>query len=297
MKGTPLASQGQIDLFKQSFREEAREALVDLESALLELNNEPANRGLVDRVFRGLHTLKGSGAMFGFEALAAFTHDLETAFDEVRNDRLQIGTELIDLTLAALDLMPAMLQSDSRENLAAGAPACAALIEKVRRIAGIHEPSPEAGSSKPSSVHVQQAAGPQFVRHIQFAPGPDLLLCGANPLLLLQELRQMGGLSIRASMAAVPALADIDPERCYVTWEMALATTAGLEAIRDVFIFVEDSCQLSIEPAGDDNVASGQAGERVDKALEEGRVSPARTSPLLKRAALSSSPMKAMLAW
>ena len=49
-------------------------------------------------------------------------------------------------------------------------------------------------------------------------------------------------------MAAVPPLAELDPERCYVSWEMALATSAGRDAIRDVFIFVGDSCELSIEP-------------------------------------------------
>jgi len=151
----------------------------------------------------------------------------------------------------------AMLQSDSRENLAAGAPACAALIEKVRRIAGIHEPSPEAGSSKPSSVHVQQAAGPQFVRHISLLQ--DLICCCAGQSSASPSRVATDGRALHSRQhGAVPALADIDPERCYVTWEMALATTAGLEAIRDVFIFVEDSCQLSIEPAGDDNVASGR---------------------------------------
>jgi two-component system chemotaxis sensor kinase CheA len=89
-----MESIGNPELFKQSFREEAREILVDLEAALLELNENPADLELVGRIFRGLHTIKGSGAMFGFDQLAAFTHNLETAFDEVRNGRLAVGTEL-----------------------------------------------------------------------------------------------------------------------------------------------------------------------------------------------------------
>ena len=104
----PIA--GNADQFKQSFREEAREILVDLESALLELNENRTDLELVGRVFRALHTLKGSGAMFGFEKLAAFTHNLETAFDQVRNGRLLIDGELIDLTLAALDQIRAMVE-------------------------------------------------------------------------------------------------------------------------------------------------------------------------------------------
>src|SRR5208283_4717625 len=97
------------DQFKQSFREEAREILVDLESALLELNESRGDSELVSRVFRALHTIKGSGSMFGFEELAAFTHNLENAFDEVRNDRLRITPELVNLSLAALDQIKAML--------------------------------------------------------------------------------------------------------------------------------------------------------------------------------------------
>ena len=77
-----------------------------------------------------------------------------------------------------------------------------------------------------------------------------MLLQAPIPLLLLRELGQLGGLSVRASMAAVPPLGELDPERCYVSWEMVLATAAGRDAIRDVFIFVEDSCELTIEPDG-----------------------------------------------
>ena len=93
------------DQFKQAFREEGREVLVDLESALLELNDNRADQELVGRVFRALHTLKGSGAMFGFEDMATFTHNLETAFDEVRNGRLadQLGADRSDAFGAGSD--------------------------------------------------------------------------------------------------------------------------------------------------------------------------------------------------
>src|SRR5579863_2603698 len=95
---------------KQSFREEARDILSDLESALLELSENRNDTALLARIFRGLHTIKGSGAMFGFESLAAFTHDLETAFDLLRNGQLETSSELIDLTLSALDQIKAMLE-------------------------------------------------------------------------------------------------------------------------------------------------------------------------------------------
>ena len=85
--------------------------------------------------------------------------------------------------------------------------------------------------------------------HVHFAPGADLMRTGADPFLLLRELGQMGGPAVRASLAAVPPLRELDAERCYVSWEVVLATAADRDAIRDVFIFVDDCCELAIEPA------------------------------------------------
>jgi two-component system, chemotaxis family, sensor kinase CheA len=262
------------DQFKQSFREEAREVLVDLEAALLELNESRTDMELVGRVFRALHTIKGSGSMFGFEELAAFTHNLETAFDQVRNGRLQINSELIDLTLAALDQIRAMLEEGTGAE-PADAAACAVILTKVRQLAGIEENNVAGAKAAMQSASPGARVSQVQTWHVHFAPGPDMMLNGTNPLLLLKELRQLGGLSVKASMALVPPIAELDPERCYVTWDMVLATTAGRDAIRDVFIFVADSCELTIEP--DLGTAQGatqeglNAGEVTARALEEPR--------------------------
>ena len=236
----------QVDRFKQSFREEAREILVELESALLELNGNPHDLELVGSVFRALHTLKGSGSMFGFDELAAFTHHLETAFDEVRNGRLQIDSELIDLALAARDQIKAMLEQDSA---LAGTDnsVCENILTKVRQITG--RADSHKGVTEPKQAPPVEVNGIACDWRIRFAPGPELMLNGADPLLLLRELAQLGNLRVTASMAAVPPFCELEPERCYVSWEMVLTTAAGRDAIRDVFIFVEDLCELTIEPA------------------------------------------------
>ena len=275
--------------FKQSFREEAREVLTELEAALLELNENPSDTELVSRIFRGLHTIKGSGAMFGFERLAAFMHDLETAFDQVRSGRMETSAELIDLTLAALDQIPAMLEEGAAGAAPVDAAACAAILSSVRKLAAIEE-RPDAANKDAAKKSAAAPAAPPAQAgaienwHIRFAPGPDLMRYGANPSLLLRELRQLGELSARAILDAVPALSEIDPERCYAWWEMDLATGAGREAIRDVFIFVEDMCELSIEAA--DHAAPAAAktspssdAEMTARALAEGRAaSPGRRS-------------------
>jgi two-component system chemotaxis sensor kinase CheA len=242
-----VSNAGNLDLFKQSFREEAREILVDLESALLELNEDRSDGELVSRVFRGLHTIKGSGSMFGFEQLADFTHDLETAFDAVRNGRLEITGKLVDLTLDALDQIKAMLEeSDAAE--ASVVARRAQLLAEVRHFAGTQAvPAPEV---KTEGSPRGGGNGAEDLREwrVEFVPGPEFLKDGSNPLLLLRELGQLGGLSVRAVIETIPPLEELDPERCYVWWEMVLSTSAGADAVRDVFIFVEQNCELKIEP-------------------------------------------------
>src|SRR5579863_5138799 len=171
------------DQFKQSFREEAREILIDLESALLELNENRADAELIGRVFRALHTIKGSGSMFGFEELAAFTHNLETAFDQVRNGKLAIDSELIDLTLAALDQIRAMVEENPEAP--ADRDACSSILSSVRKLAHLEDfvatqPAGNPSTASPANPDVApesspgDSAGTLREWHVRFAPGPDL---------------------------------------------------------------------------------------------------------------------------
>jgi two-component system chemotaxis sensor kinase CheA len=262
-----VASAGSAEQFKQSFREEAREILVDLEAALLELNENREDQELVSRVFRALHTIKGSGAMFGFEGLAVFTHNLENAFDEVRNGRLQVTAELVDLTLSALDQIRAMLEE--REG-SAESEICAGILAKVRRLTG-NANQPRQAAKAAGTQQAAACGGPVLQWGIHFAPGPEFLLNGSNPLLLFAELRQMGGLSVRAAMEMIPPLEEIDPERCYISWEMVLAAARDRDAVHDVFIFVEDSCELRIEPIAGAETSTAALRDAAAQALAEPR--------------------------
>ncbi|MGB6869237.1 MAG: chemotaxis protein CheA, partial [Acidobacteriaceae bacterium] len=244
------------EAFRAAFREEAREILVDLEASLLELNERPEDAELVGRVFRALHTIKGSGAMFGFDDLAAFTHNLENAFDEVRKGRLAVTPKLVDLALSALDQIRAMVEAEAGE-IATDPALCAKILERVRTVTGATEPPGGGGAAAQTSEPRESAEYESDTREtsqerrwrILFAPGPELMQNGADPLLLLRELGEMGTLVAQALTEALPPLEEIDPVRCYARWEMTLTTEASLDAIRDVFIFVEDACELTLEPA------------------------------------------------
>ena len=86
---------------------------------------------------------------------------------------------------------------------------------------------------------------------IRFKPDADIFASGTNPLLLLAELKEMGDCSIMAKSENIPELSEYDAEKCYTSWDIILTTLADEKEVRDVFIFVEDKCQLSIEPVFD----------------------------------------------
>jgi len=236
------------DKFKQAFIEEARDILVELESSLLELNENRTDRELVGRVFRAMHTIKGSGGMFGFDKLAAFVHNLENAFDEVLNNRLAVSSELVNLSLSALDQIKAMLQEAVGQGQASDE-VCQDLTAKLRRLTEKTETTAVPATPLPP-VPVAPLAAVTETREwaVHFRPGADLMRNGADPLLLMRELRQLGDLRVKASLTEIPPIGELDPERCYVSWDMVLTTGAGAEAIADVFIFVTDLCELTIEP-------------------------------------------------
>jgi len=263
------------DKYKQAFQEEAREILLELESALLELNERRTDSELVGRVFRALHTIKGSGAMFGFDDVAAFTHHVENAYDQVRSGRLEATADLISLTLAAVDQIKAMLDQAAGRGGAELA-VSAQILAKLRGLMGGEESHTDKTEALPSEAHPVPPAGEVRPWQVRFAPAADLIRSGANPLLLLRELRQLGNLEIKADTSAIPPLPEIEPERCYVAWDILLRTAATADSIRDVFIFVEDCCVLTLEPVAPAPVPQAQPTEATGDAQGDRRAGAGR---------------------
>ena len=105
-----------VDDFRQAFIDEASELLSDLELSLLDLERKPNDSSLVAKVFRSLHTIKGSSGMFGYPNISEFTHNIETVFHHVRIGEIHITKDIIDLTLLARDQIAAMLISEESNN-------------------------------------------------------------------------------------------------------------------------------------------------------------------------------------
>ncbi len=216
-----------------AFRIEAGELLDQVEQGLLDLGHSLADMDLINAVFRGLHTLKGSGAMFGFDALAAFTHHCETAFDRVRKGQVPATAELVSVILSAQDHMRALVEGEAP---AADGDAILARLQHALECAS--------GAELPAAEHVRAQRGWRLF----FRLPADAMANGTNPLTLLDELRDLGEAHIVARTDQVPPLADLVPTECHIAWDVTLIGDISREDIEDVFIFVMDDMTLELEP-------------------------------------------------
>ena len=229
---------------RSAFQAEAADLLNELDSSLLQLEANPADGEIIHRVFRAIHTLKGSGATVGLERLSRFAHRVEEVFDAARDGKVQVTPELTDLALRACDLLRVFLaDADSTPDLESGTEQ-----QLVTALKGFVKPETAAAPLVQESIPVAAAASLQRSYRIRYTPGLRMLFSGNDPVVLLTELCSLGSAHVTAHTDSLPALEDLDPEQCYVWWEIDLFSEASEESIRDVFVFVADECRLEIQP-------------------------------------------------
>ncbi|MEO5376983.1 MAG: chemotaxis protein CheA [Magnetococcus sp. DMHC-6] len=250
-----------MEIDTSAYTEEAYELLSELEDSLLELEESPGDQELIGRVFRAMHTIKGSGAMFGFDEVAAFTHEVETVFDMARNGTIRVTKELIDLTLAARDQIRAILDA-STGGQASDKVKGQKIIDRLRALVPKGDGSgAPATSAVASSKEKKETKEDLHSYRIRIKPVLELFANGTNPVLLLNELAEMGTCRIVAFYDALPDLSELDPEKCYTSWEVFLTTAADENAIRDVFIFVDDQCELNIRLLDEEENLDQEGGD------------------------------------
>jgi len=267
------------------FVEEAEELITELENALMELENAPETKSLIDRVFRAMHTIKGSGAMFGFDTIASFTHHIETAYDFVREGRIPVNKRLIDLTLEASDQIKRLLDSSS-ENESPDTGQLDGIVSEFQLLMPTHHNDPQTLSNE-----TQNQVDTQFytnqtnsIFRIRFRPHVDIFSSGPDPGVILEELRGMGNITIVPQTENIPPLDKLDLETCYLFWDIILTTQKPMDAIRDAFIFVEGKSDVTIHEICRSNEDSEDIRKRIGEILvERGDISPSQIDAILKK--------------
>ena len=267
-----------------TYREEAGELLAELETSLLDLEETPEDDDLINRVFRAMHTIKGSGAMFGFDEIAGFTHEVETVFDMVRNGKMTVTKRLLDLTLQSRDHISYLLGCPLGEEVDRSAGD--EIIAGLRQL--LPQPKlPEKGSDAVQAIQLPELSDDDLANEstwrIRFRPVRNILMCGTNPISLINELHELGTAHVVAQFDEIPPIGELVPENCYIYWDIILTTARGEDAIKDVFIFVEDDCDIKIELIDSSGLIDREQGYKKlgDILVERGDLSPVEMQKVL----------------
>ena len=224
--------------FHATFFAESREGLDAMEDGLLALESGQHDGETIHSVFRAAHSIKGGAGTFGFQTMTDVTHVLETLLDELRAGQRSLSAAATEAMLGAVDVLRALL--DEAEHGQTADPAQVQAIQA--RLRSVLDQAPastaQAPASSPAASHWQ----------IRFIPAAGLFLSGNDPLRILRELAELGPLQVSADLSRLPALDALDPLQACIGWDIVLQASCAQSAITDVFSWVEDECELLIQP-------------------------------------------------
>jgi len=252
-------------VLRDVFIREAADILASLESDLVRLEDEKAPE-LVNDIFRYVHTLKGSSGIAGFKSVYAFTHRLENLLDMVRSGKLAAGREIIDLLLVGLDWI--RLAIDSGEEAPGLDEGREGLLKRVEAIIESTAPIPAeapGGDADPSEEEMD--LGYRYFR-IKAGFREDIFETGTDPLMIMEDLFSLGVVVERhTDRKRLPELSAMDPEKCYLGWNLVLKTKSPLQKIDEVFMFVRGDNPISVE-----DITAQYAISTEDPEIKEKRI-------------------------
>jgi two-component system, chemotaxis family, sensor kinase CheA len=246
-----------------AFISEAAEQIEAIEGLLLELEEQPDNRELLDSLFRCAHTVKGSAGIFGLNRVVEFTHHVETLLDKMRDGALALTPSISTLLLQCNDQIKFLVDTaaDESADTAEQKDLRADLVIQLRALSEGGAPSAAAPAVEAPTSDAPSDGLRVWTINARF--GPDTFRNGMDPLSIARYLAGMGRVvSMHCGSDAVPPLLNINPESCYLSFKMELETQAQRADIEGAFSFVQDDCELDV-------VAPETPEQKMARAIED----------------------------
>jgi len=247
----------ELDQFRQTFFEECDELLQRFEAVATTLAaGEHDVEGLND-IFRTVHSIKAGAGAFRFSRLVTYSHEFENVMDLLRAGTRMLQPGDPDIIVQAGDIL-ADLVNAARSGVEAPVGLEDDMLATLRDMLG-----PVDDGETPETSDPVEKSG-DF--RIKFRPHASMYASANEPQLLLSALASLGDLTTEVDCSAIPPLAKLEPEGSYLTWTMVLRGAPSDQAIREVFEFVEDDCDLEITSLDDaaptaELQAVGETGE------------------------------------
>ena len=248
-----------------AFISEAAEQIEAIETLLLELEEQPDNRELLDSLFRCAHTVKGSAGIFGLNRVVEFTHHVETLLDKMRDGDIALNPDISTLLLQCNDQIKFLVDTAADES--ADTPeqkdARADLVIRLKALTDPGAAAPKAAVAATSGAAAPVADSGPRVWSIAARFGQETFRNGMDPLSIARYLGTIGKVvSVRCAVDTLPPLVNLNPESCYLSFFMELETAASRDDIEGAFSFVMDDCELDV-------VEPETPGQKMARAIEE----------------------------
>jgi len=242
-----------MDRFQKKYIEEAQDLIISLETSLLLVEKEKENPELVEEVFRVMHSLKGGSSMFGFEKISDLTHNLESAYDIIRTEKIPITDELLDISFLAVDQLKQLLAQGNSLN-AETAEKQKKMLENIQHVLENLEVKDENQKNNAQTLTNISKINSQATFLIKFKPQDDIFDNGTNPLYILDELATDSRIKLFVNVSTLPELQALNETQCYTSWSIIISGKYTDEDIANIFIFIEDDAEISITLLAEQNL-------------------------------------------
>ena len=246
-----------MDELTSVYVQESRELLAEMETCLLRLEQQPDDLDNINAIFRAAHTIKGGSGVIECSYIEHFTHRVENVLDALRNGKLTVTGALATLLLECFDHTGQLIEvlaaqhGDPDSALQTRGESLGARLQEF--IATIAEDSASSSLTVSDEDVAVEASGGGVVNtdswHISVRFGRNVLRGGMDPLSFIRYLGSLGEIiGIETVTDAIPPAIEMDPESCYLGFEIRLQANVSKADIEHIFEFVRDDCDLRILP-------------------------------------------------
>lgn len=259
-----------VDLsqFHQVFYEESYEGLDAMEQGLLELDLQEPDAEVINTIFRAAHSMKGGAGTFGFTQVADFTHVLETLLDQVRSGQRGMSHAIQNLLLQSVDCIRELLQglqSGSEPDLTESKNLKSQFEAILNGDVSVEQEnsSDEPPATPPVNIESNEPS-PTGGWHIRFIPELEILQTGNEPTRMFRQLAELCDNQMQVTLDAdrLPEFISLDPEKCYLAWDIRIEKPIEKSDIEEVFEWVVGDAEIIItELPGSVNVSGSTISE------------------------------------
>jgi two-component system chemotaxis sensor kinase CheA len=237
--------------FREKFLEEAYSLMDRLEKDLLELEQKPEDKDLIESAFRAMHTIKGVSSMYGFDFIAEFTHSMESVYQAIRDGKLKFNKEIFDLTFLSIDHIRKLLEDEKMTDVDNQSNHNLLLNEVVVILDKTNETEKQyAPADKPPKEKSENAVS----WHIMLKTDEQIYFRSISLISIFRDLAQLG----EFQTTRLDYMSDKESD----IWSIILVSSASQQEIFETFLFIEDN--VIITKLSDTNILEAWQNKALD---------------------------------